>query len=57
MGVVAAVRAGMTTVAITTSYPAETFAATDPPPAIVVADFDALLDGPGNWLLSGVARG
>jgi len=57
MGVVAAVRAGMTTVAITTSYPAETFAATDPPPALVVGDFDELLDGPGNWLLSGVARG
>jgi len=57
MGVVAAVRAGMTTVAITTSYPAETFAATDPPPALVVGDFDELLDGPGNWLLAGVARG
>ena len=57
MGVVAAVRAGMTTVAVTTSYPAETFAATDPPPVLVVTDFDALLDGPGNWLLAGVARG
>ena len=33
------------------------FATTDPPPALVVTDFDALLDGPGNWLLSGVARG
>jgi HAD superfamily hydrolase (TIGR01509 family) len=57
MGVVAAARAGMTVVAITTSYPAETLAATDPPPAIVVAHFDELLDGPGSWLLSGMARG
>ena len=52
MGVVAAARAGMTTVAITTSYPAEVLASTEPPAAIVVTDFDALLDGEGAWLLS-----
>jgi beta-phosphoglucomutase len=52
MGVVAAARAGMATVAITTSYPAAILEATEPPPAIVVSDFDALLDGEGAWLLS-----
>ena len=36
MGVVAAARAGMTAVAVTTSYPAEILAATDPPAALVV---------------------
>jgi beta-phosphoglucomutase len=57
MGIVAAGRAGMTTVAVTTSYPAEILSATDPAPALVVSHFDELLDGPGNWLLSGMARG
>ena len=47
----------MTVVAVTTSYPAEVLATTDPPPASVVSHFDELLDGPGNWLLSGMARG
>jgi beta-phosphoglucomutase len=51
MGVVAAGRAGMRCVAVTTSYPPETLAATEPAPEIVVTDFDALLDGPGGWLL------
>lgn len=51
MGVVAAGRAGMTVVAVSTSYPPETLAATDPPPTLVVPDFDALLEGPGSWLL------
>jgi beta-phosphoglucomutase len=57
IGVVAAARAGMTVVAVTTSYPADVLATTDPPAAIVVSHFDELLDGPGNWLLSGMARG
>jgi HAD superfamily hydrolase (TIGR01509 family) len=57
MGVVAAARAGMTVVAITTSYPADVLATTDPPAALVVTHFDELLDGPGSWLLSGMARG
>jgi beta-phosphoglucomutase-like phosphatase (HAD superfamily) len=51
MGVVAAGRAGMRCVAVTTSYPPETLAATEPAPEIVVTDFDALLDGAGGWLL------
>lgn len=57
MGVVAAGRAAMTVVAISTSYPADVLAATDPPPSLVVSHFDELLDGPGSWLLSGMARG
>ncbi len=57
MGIVAAARAGMTVVAVTTSYPADVLAGTDPPPALVVSHFDELLDGPGSWLLSGMARG
>jgi beta-phosphoglucomutase-like phosphatase (HAD superfamily) len=57
MGVVAAARAGMSVVAVTTSYPADVLASTDPPPAIIVSHFDELLDGAGSWLLSGMARG
>jgi HAD superfamily hydrolase (TIGR01509 family) len=57
MGIVSAARAGMTVVAVTTSYPADVLAATDPPATIVVSHFDELLDGPGNWLLAGMARG
>ena len=57
MGVVAAARAGMTVVAVTTSYPADVLGTTDPPAALVVTHFDELLDGHGAWLLSGMARG
>jgi beta-phosphoglucomutase len=52
MGLVAAGRAGMTCVAVTTSYPAEILGATDPPPEIIVGTFDELLDGAGSWLLT-----
>jgi beta-phosphoglucomutase len=52
MGLVSAGRAGMTCVAVTTSYPPEILGATDPPPAIVVSDFATLIDGEGAWLLS-----
>jgi HAD superfamily hydrolase (TIGR01509 family) len=51
MGLVAAGRAGMRCVAITTSYPPETLGATEPPPEIVVGDFAELIDGAGSWLL------
>ena len=57
MGVVAAARAGMTVVAVTTSYPADVLGTTEPPAALVVTHFDELLDGHGAWLLSGMARG
>jgi HAD superfamily hydrolase (TIGR01509 family) len=52
MGLVAAGRAGMTCVAVTTSYPPEILGATEPPPAIVVPDFETLISGEGAWLLS-----
>jgi len=52
MGLVAAGRAGMTCVAVTTSYPPEVLATTEPPPAIVVPDFETLINGEGAWLLS-----
>ena len=52
MGLVAAGRAGMTCVAVTTSYPPEILEATEPPPAIVVPDFETLIDGEGAWLLT-----
>jgi HAD superfamily hydrolase (TIGR01509 family) len=51
MGLVAAGRAGMTCVAVTTSYPPEVLGATEPPPAIVVPDFETLITGEGAWLL------
>jgi HAD superfamily hydrolase (TIGR01509 family) len=50
VGVVAARAAGMATVAVTTTYPRELLAATEPPPHAVVADFDEFLAGPGAWL-------
>jgi HAD superfamily hydrolase (TIGR01509 family) len=57
IGVVAAGRAGMTCVGIATSYEPEMLTTADPPPALVVSDFDALLAGEGAWLLSlSVAR-
>ena len=43
MGIVAAKAAGMTVVAITTSFSQAQFQALAPPPDIVCADFDALL--------------
>jgi beta-phosphoglucomutase len=49
-GVLAARAAGMTCVAITTSFAAGTFAAHGAPPDFEVPDFDAFLDGPGAWL-------
>jgi HAD superfamily hydrolase (TIGR01509 family) len=50
-GVLSARAAGMTCVAVTTTFPAGTFAAHGAAPDIEVADFDAFLDGPGAWLL------
>jgi beta-phosphoglucomutase len=50
-GVLAARAAGMKCVALTTSFPAGTFAAHGAVPEAEVADFDAFLAGPGAWLL------
>jgi beta-phosphoglucomutase len=50
-GVLAARAAGMKCVALTTSFPAGSFAAHGAIPEAEVADFDAFLAGPGAWLL------
>jgi HAD superfamily hydrolase (TIGR01509 family) len=54
-GVLAARAAGMTCVAVTTSFSAGTFAAHGAPPDFEVPDFDAFLAGPGAWLLDAAA--
>lgn len=50
LGVAAARHAGMCCVAVTSSYPAEVFAATDPAPHATLPDFQSYLDGPGRWI-------
>jgi beta-phosphoglucomutase len=50
-GVMAARAAGMHCVALTTSFPAGTFAAHGAAPDVEVPDFEAYLAGPGAWLL------
>jgi HAD superfamily hydrolase (TIGR01509 family) len=52
-GILAARAAGMTCVALTTSFPGGTFAAHGAAPDVEVPDFDAFLAGPGAWLLGG----
>jgi beta-phosphoglucomutase len=52
-GIAAARAAGMTCVALTTSFPGGTFAAHGAVPDVEVADFDDFLAGPGAWLLDG----
>jgi beta-phosphoglucomutase len=50
LGLLAARAAGMTCVAITTTFTAEDFATHGAPPDAAVADFEEYLDGPGRWL-------
>lgn len=50
LGVVAARAAGMTCVAVTTSFAAEDFVQHGATPDAAVADFEAYLEGPGRWL-------
>jgi len=50
-GVLAARAAGMRCIALTTSFPEETFAAHQARADATVADFDAFLAGPGAWLV------
>jgi HAD superfamily hydrolase (TIGR01509 family) len=50
VGVAAARAAGMRCVAMTSTFPAEVFAASDPAPDGVYPDFDAYLAGDGRWL-------
>jgi beta-phosphoglucomutase len=55
-GVLAAHAAGMSCVAVTTSFPAGTFAAHGAPPEAEVPDFEAFLAGAGAWLLDARSR-
>jgi beta-phosphoglucomutase len=50
IGVAAAIAAGMTCVAVATTFSTEQFNAHDPAPHAVVADYDAFLAGPARWL-------
>lgn len=53
MGVAAAAAAGMTTVALTTSFAPDVFAAGTPKPDWIVRDFDEFLDGPSVFRVLG----
>jgi len=50
IGIAAARAAGMSCVALTTTFPAEAFAAHGAAPDAAAADFDEYLAGPGRWL-------
>jgi HAD superfamily hydrolase (TIGR01509 family) len=49
-GIIAARAAGMTCIAVATSYPRDTLAETAPPPNGIVTDYDEFLSGAGAWL-------
>lgn len=49
-GIIAARDAGMTTIALATSYTPEILSETVPPPHAIVADYDEYLSGAGSWL-------
>ena len=51
IGVAAAVGAGMTCIAVATTFSMEQFEAHIPAPHATVPDYDAFLSGPGRWLL------
>lgn len=50
IGIEAAMRAGMRTAAVTTSFTAASFLAAEVPPTWIVNDFEEFLRGPGAWL-------
>jgi beta-phosphoglucomutase len=50
IGVEAAIRAGMRCIAVSSTFTPEQFAAHDPAPEAVVADYVEFLTGPGRWL-------
>lgn len=54
LGLQAARAAGMTCVAVTTTFSAEAFRSHGASPDAAVADFEAYLAGPGCWLTDGV---
>jgi beta-phosphoglucomutase len=49
-GIIAARRAGMFCIGVTTSYPRELLAHTDPPPHAVISHYDDFLAADGAWL-------
>jgi HAD superfamily hydrolase (TIGR01509 family) len=51
MGVAAAKAAGMTCVALATSFHAAHWGDADPAPDLIVRDFEEYLAGPGRWLV------
>jgi HAD superfamily hydrolase (TIGR01509 family) len=53
IGVVAARNAGMTTVAVASSFSADVFLAPEVGADVVVRDFEEYLTGPGRWLVTG----
>jgi beta-phosphoglucomutase len=57
LGVEAARAAGMTCVALTTSFPAEVFTAHPVAPHALVRDYDEFLAGPGRMIATRCARG
>ncbi len=52
VGVTAARRAGMRCAAITSTFSAETLAASEQPPDAAYRDFDAYLESDGRWLVN-----
>ena len=50
IGVIAARAAGMTTVAVGSSFPPDVFLAPEVGADVVVKDFEEYLEGPGGWL-------
>ncbi|HET7217469.1 MAG TPA: HAD family phosphatase [Vicinamibacterales bacterium] len=52
VGVAAARGAGMRCVAITSTFTADVFARSEPPPDVAYRDFQAYLDADGRWLMS-----
>ncbi len=55
MGIVAARAAGMTCIAVTTTFSALDLAAHHAAPDLAVRDYDAYLEGPGTWVLEAAA--
>lgn len=51
IGIAAGVAAGMEAIAVMTSFDAEVFRQSAPPPTHIVRDFDDYLAGPGSWLV------
>ena len=52
IGITAVKAAGMTAVAITTSFSSDVFRSHEPRPDLIVADFEEFVDGPGGRLIA-----